>query len=122
MCPEYFWGNVMRDGSLITVRELVMSKHEYIQKLKNQLDEWDYEIDRLEARAKDVQQSVNEKVKESVADLKVKSEQLKGRFLEVEHATEEAAADVKDALEMAWNSIKMGVLAVRSEFEENEKK
>lgn len=99
-----------------------MSKHEYIQKLKNQLDEWDYEIDRLEARAKDVQQSVNEKVKESVADLKVKSEQLKGRFLEVEHATEEAAADVKDALEMAWNSIKMGVLAVRSEFEENEKK
>ncbi len=99
-----------------------MSKHEYIQKLKNQLDEWDYEIDRLEARAKDVQQSVNEKVKESVADLKVKSEQLKGRFLEVEHATEEAAADVKDALEMAWNSIKMGVLAVRSEFEDDEKK
>lgn len=99
-----------------------MSKHEYIQKLKDQLDEWDYEIDRLEARAKDVQHSVNEKVKASVADLKEKSEQLKTKFRDVEHATEEAAADVKDALEMAWNSLKMGVLAVRSEFEEDEKK
>lgn len=99
-----------------------MSKHEYIQKLKSQLDEWDYELDRLEARAKDVQVTVNEKVKSSVADLKQKSEQLKVRFREVEHATEEAASDVKDALEMAWNSIKMGVLAVRSEFEESDKK
>lgn len=99
-----------------------MSKHDYIQKLKNQLDEWDYEIDRLEARAKDVQQSVNEKVKIRVAELKEKSEELKVRFREVEHHTEEAAADVKDALEMAWNSLKMGVLAVRSEFENDEKK
>lgn len=99
-----------------------MSKHEYVQKLKNQLDEWDYELDRLEVRAKDVQQSVSEKVKANVAELKEKSEQLKVRFREVEHATEEAAADVKDALEMAWNSLKMGVLAVRSEFEEDDKK
>lgn len=99
-----------------------MSKHEYIQKLKTQLDEWDYELDRLEARAKDVQHSLSDKVKVSVADLKEKSEQLKVRFRDVEHATEEAAADVKDALEMAWNSLKMGVLAVRSEFDEGDKK
>lgn len=99
-----------------------MSKHEYIQKLKTQLDEWDYEIDRLEAKAKEVQHTISEKLKTNVSELKEKSEQLKVRFKDVEHATEEAAADVKDALDMAWNSLKMGVLAVRSEFEDGEKK
>ena len=35
---------------------------------------------------------------------------------------EAAANDVKEALDMAWSSLKMGVFAVRSEFESQEQK
>ncbi|CBL44570.1 hypothetical protein HDN1F_09870 [gamma proteobacterium HdN1] len=108
------------DCSLIGIpepKECVMAKNEFIRKIKDQLDELDYEINRLEARAKDLQQSVSDKVKEGVDDLKAKREQLAHRFRDAEQAAEEVAGDVKDALENAWDSIKKGISSIRSEIE-----
>lgn len=94
-----------------------MSKrHEYLEKLKSQLEEWEYDIDRLEARLEDLQGEAKVKMDKTIADLKVKQKDMQGKMKLVEEAAEDAWHDVKDGFELAWDSLKLGFLAAKSEF------
>ncbi|MDX1694384.1 MAG: hypothetical protein R3208_11525 [Ketobacteraceae bacterium] len=95
-----------------------MSHSELIEKIKAQLEEWDYELDRMEHRAEDVQADVKSRYQHLVEDLKAKRSELAHRVDQFEDAAEDALEDVKEGLEMAWDSIKLGFLAARSEFKE----
>ena len=95
-----------------------MSHSELIEKIKAQLDEWDYELDRMEHRAEDAQAELKSKYHELLADLKEKRIELLNRMDQYEDAAEDAIEDLKEGLEMAWDSIKLGFLAAKSEFTE----
>ncbi|MCG8317461.1 MAG: hypothetical protein MI976_29940 [Pseudomonadales bacterium] len=95
-----------------------MSHSELIEKIKSQLEEWDYELDRMESRAEDVQADLKDKYKHALSDLQVKREELTSKLKQYEEAAEDAVEDLKEGLEMAWDSIKLGFLAAKSEFKE----
>lgn len=96
-----------------------MSKrHEYLDKLKAQLEEWEYDIDRLEARMEDLQGEARVKLDNTITDLKAKQKDVQVKLKKVEEAAEDALQDVKDGLELAWDSLKLGFLAAKSEFTE----
>ncbi|MCG8672801.1 MAG: hypothetical protein MI867_25595 [Pseudomonadales bacterium] len=95
-----------------------MSHSELIEKIKAQLEEWDYELDRMENRAEDIQADVKEKYHSALSELKEKRGELSHKLKQYEEATEEAVEDLKEGLEMAWDAIKLGFLAARSEFKE----
>lgn len=94
-----------------------MSKrHEYLEKLKAQLEEWQYDIDRLEAKMEDVQGEAKTKMDQTLTDLKAKQKDVQAKFKKIEEAAEDAWGDVRDGLELAWDSLKLGFLAAKSEF------
>ncbi len=93
-----------------------MSKrHEYLEKLKAQLEEWEYDINRLEARLDDAQGEAKVKLDKTIKDLKTKQKDVQGKLKKIEEAAEDAWHDVKDGLELAWDSLKLGFLAAKSE-------
>ncbi|HVL00868.1 MAG TPA: hypothetical protein VM553_13695 [Dongiaceae bacterium] len=98
-----------------------MSKrNEYLEKLKAQLEEWEYDINRLEARLDDAQDEAKVKLDKTIKELKVKQQDLQVRLKQLEGAAEDAWTDIKDGLEIAWDSVKMGFLAAKSEFIERQ--
>lgn len=98
-----------------------MSRKEYVEKLKNQIEEWEYDLNRLEHRIDDVQEDLKEKYKVAVKDLKVKKDEMLEKAKHVESSTEEAWDDLKNGIEMAWDSLKLGILAAKSEYEDDKK-
>ena len=94
-----------------------MSKrNEYLEKLKAQLEEWEYDIDRLEAKLEDAQGDAKVKMDKAINDLKTRQKDMQAKLKNIEEAAEDAWHDVKDSLEMAWDSLKLGFLAAKSEF------
>ena len=98
-----------------------MSKHEYIEKLKHQLAEWEVDIERLESKMDQAQDDYKEKLDKTLADLKHKRAELKEKFDKLEGAAEEAWEDIKEGLELAWDSLKLGFLSAKSEFMDRDK-
>ena len=97
-------------------------RNEYLDKIKAQLEEWEYDINRLEARLDDAQDEAKVKLDKTINDLKVKQKDMQGRLKQLENAAEEAWTDVRDGLELAWDSLKLGFLAAKSEFIEKSQK
>ena len=48
------------------------TRHEYIEKLKNKLDEWDADIDELETKAKEATSELKIEVEDQLAALRVR--------------------------------------------------
>ena len=97
-------------------------RNEYLDKIKAQLEEWEYDINRLEARLDDAQDEAKVKLDKTINDLKARQKDMQGRLKQLENAAEEAWTDVKDGLELAWDSLKLGFLAAKSEFIEKSQK
>ncbi len=93
-------------------------RSEYLEKLMAQLEEWKYDIDRLEARLEDFQGEARVKMDKTIADLKAKQKDVEVKLKRIEEAAEDAWHDVKDGLELAWDSLKLGFLTAKSEFME----
>ena len=94
-----------------------MSKsHEYLDIFKAQLEDWEYQFNRLEARVEDVQDEARDKLEETIKEFRANRKELQDKLAKFEDAAEDAWQDIKDGLELAWDSLKLGVLAARSEF------
>jgi chromosome segregation ATPase len=99
-----------------------MSESSFIEKLRRQLEEWDYQLDRFEHRVGDLSQDLQAKAKSQVAEFRGKRRELEGRIGELEKASERALEDLRDGIELAWDGLKTGFYAARSEFEKDDDK
>lgn len=100
-----------------------MPSHEdYIQKLRNQLEEWDYELDRLEHRVEDLSNEARQRAKQKLEDAREYRQEVEGKLKRLEGAAGDAIQDIRDGLELAWDGLKTGFAAARSEFEDDSKK
>lgn len=98
------------------------SHEEYIQKLRNQLEEWDYELDRLEHRVEDLGNEARERAKQKLEDAREYRREVEGKLKKLESAAGEALQDIRDGIELAWDGLKTGFAAARSEFEDDSRK
>lgn len=98
-----------------------MSSHQdFIQKLRDQLEKLEYELDRFEHRAMDLKDEAREKLNENIQDLKHKKADLLDRMHQLEESGDRALDDIREGLEIAWDGIKLGLLAARSEFKDDD--
>ena len=58
---------------------------------------------------------------ERLADFKEERKELEAKLEVLESRTEDAWQDIKDGIELAWDGLKTGLLAARSEFEDKDK-
>jgi chromosome segregation ATPase len=104
------------------IKEANMSSHqEYIDRLKKQLEEWDYELDRLSHRVEDLGQDARQQAKQKLEDAKAYRSEVEGKLKKMEQAAGDALDDLREGVEIAWEGLKTGFYAARSEFEDDKK-
>jgi predicted RNase H-like nuclease (RuvC/YqgF family) len=94
----------------------VTSRHEYIDKLKEKLDEWDADIDELEARAQNTKTELEFEIKDQITALKVRRDIMKLKLNEIRDSSEEAWEDIKAGAEEAWADVKDAMKKAKSHF------
>jgi hypothetical protein len=93
------------------------TRREYIEKLKTKLDEWDADIDELEANALKTKADLKYELEDQIASLKIKRDIARAKLLELMDSGEDAWQDIKDGVDEAWNSLKLAIEKARSHFQ-----
>jgi hypothetical protein len=93
-------------------------KDAYVDKLKNQLDEWSADIDVLEVRVRKADEQLRLKYESQLATLKVKRDEAKVKLVELQKSTGEAWQELRKGSDEAWDSIKKAVAEARKKFGE----
>ncbi|MCK0152459.1 hypothetical protein MWU49_01980 [Alcanivorax sp. S6407] len=96
-------------------------KKDFVESVRQKLEDWDYQRDRLAARIEDLSQEWREEAQEKLADFKEQRKDLEAKLEVLESRSEDAWQDIKDGIELAWDGLKTGLLAARSEFEDKDK-
>ena len=92
------------------------TRHEYIEKFKNKLDEWDADIDVLEVKARETTDELKVELVDQLASLRVRRDIAKLKLAEIKDASEEAWEDIKGGADEAWSSLKQAIEKARSHF------
>ena len=95
-----------------------MSSHQdYIERLRKQLEEWDYELDRLEYRVRDLAGQAEQRAQEQLESARTYRQEVESKLEKLEESASHAFEDIRDGLEIAWDGLKTGFYAARAEFE-----
>ena len=81
-------------------------RHEYIEQFKQKLDEWDSEIDELEAKAQRASADIKFEIEDQLSALRVKRDHARLKISEIKDASEEAWVDLKAGADDAWGNLK----------------
>jgi uncharacterized coiled-coil DUF342 family protein len=94
-----------------------MSKRDaYVKKVQAKLDEWNAEIDKLEAKARAAQADAQIDLQQRVAELRSKRDEMTVKLQRLRDATEGAWEDLKAGLELAWEALGEAVHSAKSHF------
>jgi len=92
------------------------TRHEYIEKFKEKLDEWDTDIDELEAKAQKAKAGMKNELDDQITSLRLKRDLASLKLSEIKDASEEAWEDVKGGAEDAWADLKDAMGKAKSHF------
>lgn len=94
-----------------------MSEKElYQQKKQAQLDEWQAEVDKLKAQASGASADAQMELNKQIEALEGKIEEGKTKLAEIADASEDAWESIKDGVESAWHSIKSAFSEAADKF------
>lgn len=88
----------------------------YVEKLKAQLDQWNADIDKLEAKGRELQADAQVSYNKKLEDLRTRRDEAAGKLEEIQSASEHAWEDLKAGTEMAWDSLSEAVSSAWSQF------
>jgi predicted nucleic acid-binding Zn-ribbon protein len=75
----------------------------YIKKLEAQLEQWDADIDKLQAKAKKAGTDAQLGFKKQLSELRAKRKEAMEKMDEMRQASEGAWHDMKSGMEQAWS-------------------
>ena len=93
-------------------------KKDFADNIRQKLEDWDYQLDRLTARLGDKREEWHEDAKQKIAEIQTRRDELEAKLEKLESHGEDAWDDIKAGVELAWDGLKTGLLAARSEFED----
>ena len=93
-------------------------KKDFADNIRQKLEDWDYQLDRLTARLGDKREEGREDAKQKIAEIQDRRDELEAKLEKLESHGEDAWDDIKAGVELAWDGLKTGLLAARSEFED----
>jgi chromosome segregation ATPase len=92
------------------------SRDAYVEKIKAQIDQWNAEINKFQAQARQAAADVKIEYEEQVADLKGRRDALRQRLADLQQAGDEAFEDLKEGTDKALEGIKGAFAKARSRF------
>ena len=91
-------------------------RDQWVEKAKAKLDEWNEELDELEAKARVAKAEQKAQYQRLLATLREYRDRLRNRVSEVEQAGDTAWDELKEGAERGWRSLQEGFRAAVSEF------
>ena len=91
-------------------------RRQYTEKLKARLDEWNAELDKLEAKAREARADSSITYDKIMGHLREHKNNVASRLEEIERAGEDSWEHLKEGAEKAWHSFTQAVEKARSEF------
>jgi len=88
----------------------------YVQKLKHQIDQWNGEIDKLQAQADKLGATAKAEMQKHVETLKAKRAELEEKMTPIQKAGEEAWEDLRGGTNQALKALGDAVAAAKSRF------
>lgn len=93
-------------------------KELYQQEKQAQLDEWQAEVDKLKAKASGASADAQLELNKQIEALKGKIEEGKTKLAEIADASEGAWESIKEGVESAWDSMKSAFSDAAAKFKE----
>ncbi len=87
-----------------------------VQKVKARIDEWNAEIDRLQARAEQAEADARIEYHDEILKLKNYRDEARKKLDKLQHAGEGAWEDLKAGVEMAFDAMNQAVHSARQRF------
>lgn len=84
----------------------MLTKDEYVSQMQAKLDEWNAEIDELEARARKNQAQAAPGYNERLSELRAKKNEMSEQLKEIQSATGDAWQSLKLGTETMWKNLK----------------
>lgn len=94
----------------------MVDRDAYVKKLQAKLDEWNAEIDKLEAKARSAQADTQRVMNERLADLRSKRDDIAAKLKELRTAGGEAWQDLKAGADLAWQSLREALESAKARF------
>ncbi len=88
----------------------------YVQKLKDQIDQWNSDIDNLQEKAGKMGADAKAEMQKHVEELKAKRKDLEEKLKPVQKASGEAWEDLKGGTNQALKALGDAVTAAKSRF------
>jgi uncharacterized protein YhjY with autotransporter beta-barrel domain len=93
-----------------------MNRDEFVLKLKEKIDLWNADLDKLQARADLASAEARVKYQQQIEDLKIKRGELEEKMAQLRGASEGAWGDVKAGMEVAWSSMSEALSSAMQRF------
>ena len=94
-----------------------MSKREeYVARMKQQLDEWNADLDTLEAKLLDVSEPVRSKLEPQLAKARDGYDSARRKLREVRDSGEESWEDMTDDVEHVWKTLRQSINYFKSQL------
>ena len=93
------------------------TRDEYVAKLKKQLDSWNEDMARWEAKAKDAQSEAKERYKRELDVLNAQRELARYNLRLLETASASAWTELRNGADEAWERMRAAAAAAGSYFE-----
>lgn len=95
----------------------MMNRDEYVQKLKTQLDQWNAEAQKWEAKAKEAQAGVKAEYEKQLAAVNSRRDEALYQMKLLQNASLDAWQDMMRGTEDAWKNMQEAFNKARSHFE-----
>ncbi|MGY6634745.1 MAG: sll1863 family stress response protein [Alkalilacustris sp.] len=85
-----------------------MDREAYVEKLKAQIDQWNHEIDKMQASARAAQDDARRQYEAQLAQMRTERDKAEAKMREARAASEKAWQDMSAGMVAAWESIGEG--------------
>ena len=92
------------------------SRDAFVKKMKAKLDEWNAEIDKLEAQSRQKGAEVQAGYQKRIADVKDKRQKARQKLDKMQGAGESAWEDLKSGVELATDALGDALKSARARF------
>lgn len=94
-----------------------MNRDEYVQKLKQQLDEWNGEAAKWEAKTREAQATMKAEAEKQLAALNSRRDEALYQMKLLQNASADAWRDMASGADRAWKDLQEAIDRARSHFE-----
>ncbi len=96
---------------------MLENREAYIRKLKAKIDEWNADIDKLAAKAKQVKAEKEIEYRDQIEALRSKRGEMEEKIAELRKGGETSWEDLRKNLERSWEALKEGYVAAKTRYD-----